>query len=57
MRKATTILRIIDNLERELYSNYTDEQIQEAIKKESKRKPFLCTSDGLINTIDTATMK
>ena len=57
MRKSTTILRMIDDLERELYSNYTDEQIQEAIKKESKRKPFLCTSDGLINTIDTATMK
>ena len=57
MRKATTILRIIDDLERELYSNYTDEQIQNAIKRESKIKPFLCTSDGLINAIDTATME
>ena len=57
MRKATTILRMIDNLERELYSNYTDEQIQNAIKRESKRKPFLSTSDGLINAIDTATME
>lgn len=57
MRKATIILRLIDDLERELYSNFTDEQIQNAIKIESKRKPFLYTSDGLINAINTATME
>lgn len=57
MRKATTILRMIDNLERELYSNFTDKQIQEAIKKEAKNGEFLGVCDGLINVIDTATME
>ena len=52
-----TILRMIDNLERELYSNYTDEQIQEAIKQEAKNGEFLGICDGLINVIDTATME
>lgn len=37
MRKATTILRLIDNLECELYANYSYEQIQNAIKEESKK--------------------
>lgn len=57
MRKATTILRMIDDLERELYGNYTHEEIQEAIEKESKKAMFLGISDGLINVIDTATME
>lgn len=55
MKKATTILRLIDNLESELYYNYTNEQIQEAIQIESKKKRFLGICDGLINIIDTAT--
>lgn len=55
MRKATTILRLIDNLERELYENYTDEEIQEAIKKEDKKKMFYGINTGLINVIDTQT--
>lgn len=57
MRKATTILRLIDNLERELYANYSYEQIQNAIKEESKKGESLGISDGLINVIDTATME
>jgi len=55
MKKATTILRLIDNLERELYCNYTHEQIQIAIQEESKKGEFLGVCDGLINVIDTAT--
>ena len=55
MKKTTTILRLIDNLESELYYNYTNEQIQEAIQIESKKKRFLGICDGLINIIDTAT--
>jgi hypothetical protein len=43
MRKATTILRLIDNLERELYKNYTHKEIQEAIKEEMKQGNFFRT--------------
>ena len=55
MKRATTILRLIDNLERELYNNYTYKQIQEAIQKETKKRQFFGIRDGLINVIDTAT--
>lgn len=55
MRKATTIIRLIDNLERELYGNYTHEQIQNAIKEELQKGTYLNICDGLVNVIDTAT--
>ena len=54
IRKATTILRLMDNLEQELYENYINEQIQIAINKESKKCQFSGICDWLIRIIDTA---
>ncbi len=57
MRKATIILRLIDDLERELYGNYTYKQIQTAIQKEAKNRSFLGISNGLVNVINNITME
>ena len=40
MRKATTIVRMIDNLEKELYDHYDNKDIEKAIEKEESKKPF-----------------
>lgn len=53
MRKATTILRLIDDLENELYTRFTHEEIRDALDKERKKKPFFGECTGLINVIDT----
>ena len=51
MRKATTILRLIDNLEQELFQNYSAKEIQKALEKENKKTTFIGGTDGLISVI------
>lgn len=54
MRRASTILRMIDNLDAELYQNYSDEQIKVALEKEEKKSPFIGSSSGLISVISSS---
>lgn len=51
MRKATTIVRMIDELEKELYDHYNNDTILEAIEKEEKKRPFYpgCCLVGVIH--------
>lgn len=51
MKKATTILRLIDDLEQELYKNYSPKEIQNALEKENKKSAFKGSADGLISVI------
>lgn len=51
MKKVSTIARMIDDLEKELYSNYTDKEIYDGIIKEEKKKPFWGGATGLISVI------
>ena len=53
MKRATTILRLIDNLEKELYERFTPEEIEDALNKERQKQPFYGDCSGLINVIDT----
>lgn len=55
MKKISTIVRMIDNLEKELYTNYTSEQIYNGIIKEEKKKTFYGGSTGLISVIAEGT--
>lgn len=51
MRKATTILRLIDNLEQELFQNYSSKEIQKALEKANKKSAFKGATTGLISVI------
>lgn len=52
MKKVTTILKQINELENELYSNYTDKDILEGFDKLDKQKYFY-SATSLIYVIAT----
>lgn len=51
MKRATTIIREINNLEKELFSRFSSKEICDAIEKEEKKKNFYRSTDGLISVI------
>lgn len=51
MRKVTTILRQIDELEKELYNRFSTKEIYEALNKENKKREFYGGTTGLISVI------
>ena len=55
MKRISTIIRTIDNLEKELYTNLTSKQIYDAIVKEEKKQKFFGGSTGLISVIAEGT--
>jgi hypothetical protein len=55
MKKVSTIVRTIDKLEKELYTNYTNEEIYNGIIKEEAKKPFWGGLTGLVNVIAEGT--
>lgn len=56
MKKATTIIRQIDDLEKELYSNYSYKEIHDAVEKEEKKKPYWGGCTGLVDVIYSGTI-
>lgn len=56
MKKATTIIRHIDNLEKELWENYSYKEIHDAVEKEEKRKPYWGGCTGLVDVIYSGTI-
>ena len=50
MKKATTILKLINELGQELHNNYTDAEIEKAILK--VEKSGYCFNSYLIDTIN-----
>lgn len=57
MKRATTIIRQIDELEKELYTNYSFKEIWESFEKEEKKKRFWGGSDGLVSVIATLALE
>lgn len=55
MKRISTIVRMIDELEKELYTNYSSQEIYDGILKEEKKKPFWGGSTGLISVISEGT--
>lgn len=51
MKKAETIIKQIDKLERELYTNYSDKIIKEAIEKCERDKTIHTNNCDLISVI------
>lgn len=51
MKKVTTIIREINNLEKELFLRFSDKEIRDAIEKEEKKQNFYRGTDGLISVI------
>lgn len=40
MKKISTIIRLIDDLEAELFLRFSNEEIVKAVENEEKKKPF-----------------
>lgn len=51
MRRVKTIIREISKLEKELFHNYTSEQIKEAIEECEEDKTIPISCDDLISVI------
>lgn len=55
MKRVSTIVRMIDELEKELYLNYSSKEIYQGIEKEEKKKAFWGGTTGLVYVIYEAT--
>lgn len=56
-KKARTIIRQIDNLEKELWENYSYKEIHDAVIEEEKKKRYWGGSTGLVDVIFTGTLE